>query len=213
MNFYERLFDKKNSGNNDSFFPVNISREVWFAFLNEFTQWNDKDIYAISFFIDFDYDNQQDIRLYFGYNTERHYQSERCHDVSDEEVRWNYEYWLQNELFCFGEDHFTEHMIDIWLRQQHIPESQTVERLTEHLIQAVRDIHQSKILSHRFGKEIPVIIHNLYYYPDIAMINMEANGDALDRDFIDYCMKCSESEYPKLIFHDGRNFGDISRNV
>ena len=55
MNFYERLFDKKNSGNNDSFFPLNISREVWFAFLNEFTQWNDKDIYAISFFIDFDY--------------------------------------------------------------------------------------------------------------------------------------------------------------
>ena len=188
MGLYDLLFNDEYI-NSNHFSPLNISREIWFAFLEEFSRWKDNDVYAISFFIDFDYDNQQDIRLYFGYNTETHYHNELCRNVEDIEIRWNYEFWLQNELFCFGEDGFTRNMLQEWFRQQRIPETQSVERLTEQLIYSVRDIHKSQILSHRFGKEIPVIIHNRYYYPDIATINMEANGDCLEHEFITYCLK------------------------
>ena len=188
MSFYPQFSNERHSLNTAMSSPLTISREIWFAFLEEFSHWKKKDIYTISFFLEFDYDTQEDIRLLFGYNTESHYQSERCRDTDDREVRWNYEYWLQNELFCFGEDGLTHNMIDTWLKQQHIPKHQSVERFNEQLVYAVQDIHRSQILTHRFGREIPIIIHNRYYYSDIAFINMEANGDCLPLDFIEYCM-------------------------
>ena len=187
MGLYELLFEENMDNDNYDFPPLNISREIWFAFLQEFSKWKDNDVYAISFFLDFDTDDQKDIRLYFGYNTETHYQNERCYNVSDTQVRWDYEFWLKNELFYFGEDDFTQNMLSVWIRQQHIAENQIVERLTEQLVYTVREIHKSKILEHRFRKEIPIIIHHRYYYPAIAVINMEANGSCLSQDFIDYC--------------------------
>ena len=74
MGIYELLFEENNDNDNYDFPPLNISREIWFAFLQELSKWKDNDVYAISFFLDFDTDDQSDIRLYFGYNTETHYQ-------------------------------------------------------------------------------------------------------------------------------------------
>lgn len=51
----------------------------------------------------------------------------------------------------------------------------------------VKEIHQSGVLTQKFKKELPIIIHELEYYDEIAEQNIEANGRILLADFIDFC--------------------------
>ena len=96
---------------------------------------------------------------------------------------------FQNETFCFGEDGITEGLIGVWFRQQRIKESEAIEFLTEQIIYAVREIHRCQSLKNRFGRELPIIIHTRHYYPEIAEINIQANGEYLDKEFIEYCLR------------------------
>ena len=55
------------------------------------------------------------------------------------------------------------------------------------MIEIVQEIHESGILTDKFGKEIPILIHELEYYEEIADQNIEANGDCLDEEFVKWC--------------------------
>ena len=57
------------------------------------------------------------------------------------------------------------------------------ESFIELLIEIVKEIHEDKILTEKFGKEIPILIHELEYYDEIAEQNIEANGEELVKDF------------------------------
>ena len=46
------------------------------------------------------------------------------------------------------------------------------------------------MLRDKFGKELPILIHELEYYEKIAQQNIESNGETLDRDFVSSCMPC-----------------------
>ena len=166
---------------------INISNEIWLAFVQEVIKWNCKDIYAISFYIDIDENDYPDTLLYFGYNTASQYKSELCKDFDDNMVRWDYNFWLQNELFCFGEDGTTNQLIKIWIKQQKIDKKEVIGMLVEHIIYAIYEIHKCKIIENHFGKEFPIIIHTKEYHKNIAKINIEANGKYIDNDFIKYC--------------------------
>ncbi|MEU8966746.1 hypothetical protein AB0C89_34280 [Streptomyces sp. NPDC048491] len=62
-----------------------------------------EDIYVISFFIDNERDDPLQPTLIIGYNTEAQFQCTIA-DASDEaEARWNYAFWLQNELTVIGD--------------------------------------------------------------------------------------------------------------
>ena len=67
-------------------------------------------------------------------------------------------------------------------------EMETVtKKFVEELISIVKEIHQTGLLTEKYGKEIPIIIHELEYYDEIAEQNIEANGlDGLE-DFIEFC--------------------------
>ena len=56
------------------------------------------------------------------------------------------------------------------------------------LVDAVREIHEQGILTQKFGRELPIIIHELEYYDEIAEQNMKANGEDLVKDFAEWCM-------------------------
>lgn len=189
MGLYSLLFENNGSSELHNNPLLNISNEIWVSFLQELLKWNEEDIYAVSFFVDYDMDNAYDIRIYFGYNTEKQFESECQWEADSSTVRWNYNFWLQNETFCFGEDGTTEGLTAMWLKQQRVKESDAVEILTEQLIYAVREIHRCQALKNRFGRELPIIIHTMHYYPAIAKINIMANGEYLDEDFTAYCMR------------------------
>lgn len=186
---YELILEEKEKSVYSEFPVLNISNEIWLAFIREMRNWNEIDIYAISFFVDFDIDEQSQILLYFGYNTESQYKNELCDDVDNETIRWNYNFWLQNETFCFGEDGHTNRIISEWLKQQKIRDYEAVEMFVENVVYAVREIHKSKVITTQFGREIPIIIHTRNYHENIANINIKANGECLDKAFIDYCCR------------------------
>ena len=55
------------------------------------------------------------------------------------------------------------------------------------LVDIVKELHQSGFIKEKFGKEIPVIIHELEYYEEIANQNIEANGYELVEEFVNFC--------------------------
>ena len=189
MGIAEKILNIGNTKSSKPQYVINIESEIWLAFAREILHWNDRDIYVVSFFVDFDLDNQKDVRLHFGYNTESQYKHEQCYDIDNETIRWNYNFWLQNETFCFGEDDITDGLIKYWIKQEKLTEENTVEELVKKIVCAVREIHKCGILKKKFGSELPIIIHTKNYYEGIAAVNIDANGEYLNPGFVEYCLR------------------------
>ena len=171
--------------------------------LSNIAQWTDKDIYAISLYVYDDYDNPCKPTVTLGYNTETQVEKETPNAGSEQEARWNYAFWLQNEFFCFGVQE-TADTVRKWLNEKHLPFYEdddeawndddicdkamvVTEFFVNELIEIVKEIHQSGILKEKFGKELPIIIHELEYYDEIAEQNVKANGEFLPKEFIPFC--------------------------
>ena len=128
------------------------------------------DVYALSVYFE---DNKADGSSSFslGYNTE-----EAASGYDTDEARWNYAYWLQNEKELFGEPNY------VYVRN--IESCGSLALLSN----AVKLLHKSGKITDKFGHELPVIIHELEYYPEIAEYNIKANGKKLiPQEFIDFC--------------------------
>lgn len=171
--------------------------------VSSINRWTDTDIYAISLFVYDEEDNPCKPTVTLGYNTESQFKAE-LPDADDEaEARWNYAFWLQNDFLCFGADDTAETVRD-WLAENDLPfyefeaipwdnrkEYAKIDRITpafvDVLVDAVKEIHRRKILTAKFGRELPIIIHELEYYDEIAEQNIRANGDLIDKSFIEFC--------------------------
>lgn len=166
-------------------------------------KWTDEDIYAISLFIYDENDNPCKPTVTLGYNTEMQVKKETADASDEQEARWNYAFWIQNSFFCFGIGE-TEKDVKNWLESNQLPyyedddeawdNNETYEDVevikkvfVKELICIVKEIHQSGLLTKKYGKEIPIIIHELEYYDEIAEQNIEANGKNLVADFVDFC--------------------------
>lgn len=168
--------------------------------------WTDTDIYVVSLFVYDNNDNPCKPTVTLGYNTESQVQSTIEFASDEEEARWNYAFWLQNDFFVFGEDETAE-TVKNWIITSGFPyfedddisldNEEAIEKTSEItsafvsiLIDIVRDIHELGILTQKFGKELPIIIHELEYYDKIAEQNIKANGEQLVKDFAEWCICC-----------------------
>lgn len=150
------------------------------------------DVYALSLFVyDVDDDPMQPT-ISFGFNTERQFQ-ESLEDTDELEARWNYAFWLQNSLFVFGEGE-TATDVKEWMKEHkftELSEDDVDETVTatfvEDIVTVVQELHNEAILTKKFGKELPVLIHELEYYDEIAQQNMKANGTVLPVEFVKFC--------------------------
>ena len=70
------------------------------------------------------------------------------------------------------------------------------EAFIEVLIEVVKELHESGFIKEQFGKEIPVLIHELEYYEEIAEQNLKANPTELVEEFAKYC---NEGSRPQTI--------------
>lgn len=87
----------------------------------------------------------------------------------EEEARWNYAFWLQNDDFIFGMDDTADTNSNFAYCQacDTTPiefESEITEAFVEMLVDIVRELHESGFIQETFGREIPVLIHRLEYY-------------------------------------------------
>ena len=176
--------------------------------IDSISVWTDIDIYVISLYVYDDCDNPCKPTVTLGYNTENQVQLEISKGfASDEgEARWNYAFWLQNSSFTFGKDETAE-TVKKWLIASGFPyledddvswnneeiiekASNITNAFVSILIEIVRDIHKQGLLTRKFGKELPIIIHELEYYDEIADQNIKANGEKLANDFAEWCLCC-----------------------
>lgn len=169
--------------------------------------WDKTDIYAISLFVYDNCDNPCEPTVTLGYNTLTQYNQELPNASSEQEAKWNYAYWIQNNEYCLGfEDN--QKIVRKWLKNNGFPyytsnevfdrnnniDSDELEKITDafinELIEVVKELHNSGFIKNQFGKDIPVLIHELEYYDKIAEQNLKANPPETVKDFVKFC--CGE---------------------
>ncbi|KJS59488.1 hypothetical protein [Streptomyces rubellomurinus] len=161
------------------------------------------DVYVISFFIDDERDDPRQPTLTIGYNTEAQFRRSVANASDEAEARWNYAFWLQNELTVIGDltrdpdgaaaRHRWISELGLWYDEPPDPEDWvTVVGPTAALIEAtfnqacVRlalDLHDDGTIESTLGRPVPVVLHELEYYEGIARRTEAANPPGLAADF------------------------------
>lgn len=173
--------------------------------LKSIRELNEDGIYALSLFVYDVNDNPCQPSVTFGYNTEAQViDAMEYHCPEDEaEARWNYAFWLQNKVFTFGMEEDTTAILKEWLETNGFPYYEDddeawkndevydeIEDITtgfvSELVELVQEIHAEGILTEKFGKELPILIHELEYYDVIAEQNVRANGETIVKEFTDW---------------------------
>lgn len=162
-----------------------------------------RDIYAVSFFIDNEDDDPRRPTLTIGYNTEA--QVRRIlNDASDPaEARWNYAYWLQNQLAVIGarnsdpagatsrQQWISE--LGLWYDEPTDPAdwlttvgaiaAQIEAHFNQACWQLAQTLHETGVIERSLGRAVPVIVHELEYYDGIARRTEYANPPGLADEF------------------------------
>jgi hypothetical protein len=176
---------------------TNFSDHVWTETVTALSAVPDRDrsdTYVVSFFV---YDEEDDPRrpvLTVGTNTESQVGRAR-RDTDEEEARWNYAFWLQNQLASIGDastDPIGAALRTDWLRSlglwfddndesdaAYATASRITEAFVELCIQAVQGLHREHLIIDTFGRQLPVLIHELEYYDKIVEQNLLANPHEL----------------------------------
>lgn len=155
------------------------------------------DIYVVSWFV---YDEDDDPRrptITVGFNTDTNVAAMAVMGDEDE-ARWNYAFFPQNELdvlFRSGADPDGAAVRDqaMGAAGYTFPnDDATVREVTTpwfiaNTVFAARRLHDSGDIDRVFGRPIPVIVHELEYYDQIAMQNLAANPPGLADEFIHWC--------------------------
>ncbi len=168
-------------------------------------------VYVVSLFV---YDEDDDPRyptVTVGYNTDERFretspaagQRAGWPIASDaQEARWNYAFWLQNELaiLCGGErDPQGAALHRAWIdrlglwysdeEEEHDFDAvgHRADRITDEFValavRVVKRLHSAGVVERAFGRAVPVLIHELEYDEDIVRQNEEANPPGLIDDF------------------------------
>lgn len=158
------------------------------------------DLYAVSLWLQFPGDDPRKATLTIGFNTERQVAASAASSAA--EARWNFAFWLQNSLgvvFDERSDAVGATLIEQWARARgywytdedeahHFDASMAqVEPLTADFValvaQVVRSLHDQGDIVRVLGRPVPVLIHELEYFDEVALQNEAANPTALVAPF------------------------------
>jgi hypothetical protein len=161
------------------------------------------DIYALSFFI---YDDDDDPRypvLQLGYNTRTHLAECTPSASNAEEAKWNFAFWLQNGLEFIGNPETeSAQLLEELLKARGLWYSDEDEEadfdrcmrigseITTYFVDAcvriARALHENGVIQQHFGRPIPIVVHELEYYDEIAAQTRLANPSGLTKEFEDW---------------------------
>jgi hypothetical protein len=151
------------------------------------------DIYAISFFIDHEDDDPRKPTITIGYNTESQVKRVLKHTdgrhPGPAEARWNYAWWLQNELAIIGDSsRDPEGAAYLTQRLNSTPEfrenpGQFTTRLIRSFVRFAHSLQEVGLIERAIGHRAPVLIHQLEYSEQTARQTEAANPPGLADDF------------------------------
>ncbi|MDO4878258.1 MAG: hypothetical protein Q3966_03055, partial [Neisseria sp.] len=163
-----------------------------------------KDIYALSFWLDGG--NSWLPSLSVSYNTEGQV-GKTCGLTlhQDEEARWNYAYWLQDEAELLAVNECANNgELQSWLENSPFAyteaqydegdETDDVDEKSEAFYQAfaqtlitvVQRLFGENVIAEALGRNIPVLVHELEYYGLPLSWTERANPPGLADDFVNY---------------------------
>ena len=121
---------------------------------------------------------------------------------NENEARWNFAFWLQNELDVIADavhDPAGTFRRASWIKELGLDYSdddeeddfdaatakgeQITTAFVELLVKLTRELHETGIVTEVFGRSVPVLIHELEYYDEIADQNRRANPTGLVEPF------------------------------
>ncbi|QHT69414.1 hypothetical protein GXP67_23610 [Rhodocytophaga rosea] len=173
-------------------------KKKWFSAYKHLSQTELKDIYVFSFFV---YDDEDDPRrptLTIGYNTTTNFNEQIINASNEQEAKWNYAFWLQNEIELIGteDDKIGRRLIKKWIVENKLYYSdkeededfdvcmEKGEKITKQfidiLIRIVKETHHSQLT------DLPILIHELEYYDVIRDQNIQANGTERVKEFTEW---------------------------
>lgn len=195
--------------------------------------WDEEGIYAVSFFVYSneaycygEYDNVTEFHI--SYNTESD-----CHGAGrNSERRWNYAYWRQNDSPIISSWRLTAetHQLFDWYKEQGItnigqePEDADCpvgyEELLGLVAKVARRLQEEGFLREKFGRAIPIIIHDLEYIPLVIEATQYANPNGEAEDFLAMKWMYGDDEEDVEIDDDdpqvvamGEQIGDMMRQI
>lgn len=186
---------------------------IYHAFEQTISSWSPmltNSIYALSFYIDNQEDDPRFCSVTLGYNTYEQWQSStpeiddaptnRWPTASDrDEAKWNYAFWLQNQECIVPSDEKGIELRRAWLEKCLLWYSdedaendfdavmaigeQIVQHFTELCIQVSQQLHGNGIIYHVFSRNIPILVHQLEYYDEVAKQTHRANPAGVTQEF------------------------------
>ncbi len=167
-----------------------------------------KDVYALSFWFYCDDDDERFPKITLGYNTLSNFKEEAYNADSKEEAKWNFAYWLQNEVETIGGEN--DELLSNWFaKTPYFYTEEENERAMEEdedlyekilkkgekfrkefineTISIAKQLFDNKVIEKTFGKDIPIIIHELEYYDEPIRWTKKANAAKLIKEFLQFC--------------------------
>lgn len=173
--------------------------------------WNEDDIYAISFFVyaneAYEYNGYSNVTNFFvSYNTEND-----CGDAGElSEKRWNYAFWRQNETPIIASDDEDDEnegieILFAWYKENGIDNIGYEDyndcydadmryigkgpvgyyELLSEITAVACKLHKSGFIKKKFGRSLPIIIHDLEYPWYIMEATEKANPNGEANTFFD----------------------------
>jgi hypothetical protein len=161
-------------------------------------------IYVVSFFVCDDEDDPRRPTLTVGYNTVERWKASIPAASDSAEAKWNFAFWLQNELIKFGgdsasgaalvgagvastglsyEDADADAAEDADFEACLERGVQITEAFVRECCEVVRRLHASGAVAEIFGRSIPVLVHELEVYEGIAGQNEAVNPPGVCAEF------------------------------
>ena len=163
-------------------------------------------IYVLSFYVNNCVDDPRQPMLTVGYNTIERWRA--CTPARGQEpkwpiafdtgeAKWNFAFWLQNEELVIGGHDYDP--VSAWVKNS--PYYYTDEeakndydttdllgqkiqyKFVELAILNAQKLHTDKIITTKFRREIPIIIHELEYYDKTVSWTRRANPESQTREF------------------------------
>ena len=141
------------------------------------------DIYALSFWFSFDNDDLRYPGFSVSYNTRANYRAEAKTAATREEAKWNYACWLQEEIAAIGGQ--ADPLREAWYGESMRAGSRNFDgEFIEEMIALAQRLFSEGVVSATFGKDLPILVHELEYYDEPIGWTIRANPPGLADEFL-----------------------------
>jgi len=158
-------------------------------------------IYALSCWYLLEDDDPRYPSLILGYNTTQQVQAQLPYASGEAEAKWNYAFWLQNELVSVGGQ--ADSQLAAWFQETSFyylqAENDTDDDALSNKIlglgeqfnnefitlsiSLIQQLFRENIITDTFGKNIPVLLHELEYYDEPLDWTQRANPPGIADEF------------------------------